>query len=88
MAAINYPRQRGTGLGVEDKKIVRYEIAAIESLNNETLLQHVFTTDKVLFRMKVTPPGTQVSYHQFMERTVYQGWVFHEDEDKEAMELN
>ena len=50
------PASAELDLGVEDKKIVRYERAAIESLNNETLLQHVFITDKVLFRMKVTPP--------------------------------
>lgn len=79
------PASAELDLGVEEKKSVRYERAAIESLNNETMLQHIFTTDKLLFRMKVTPPGTQVPIDQILERTVYQGWLLHEDEDKEAV---
>ena len=71
-------------LGVEERKSVRYERAAIESVNKGTLLQHVFTTDKVIMRMQVTPPGAQAPIDQVMERTVYQGWLLHESEDREA----
>ena len=79
------PASAELDLGVEEKKSVRYERAAIESLNNETLLQHVFITDKVLLRISVTPPGMQAPIDQIIERTVYQGWLLREDEDKEAV---
>ena len=65
-------------LGTEDNKIVRYERAAIESLHNETLVQHVFVTDKVLFKMNTTPPGMQKPIEQIMERVIYEGWILQE----------
>lgn len=66
-------------LGTEDRKKVRYERAAVESLNGNSLVQHIFITDKFLFKMGTTPVGTQVSVDQIMERIVYQGWVFAEN---------
>lgn len=66
-------------LGTEDNKIVRYERAAVESLHNETLVQHVFITDKVLLKMKTTPPGIQQPLDQIMRRVIYEGWIPQED---------
>jgi hypothetical protein len=66
-------------LGVEDKKTVRYERACVESLHNKTLVQHIFITDKALFKMRTTPPGVQAPIDQTMERIIYEGWVQAED---------
>ena len=73
------PASSEQDLGTEDNKIIRYERAAVESLYDETLLQHVFITDKVLLRMKTTPPGMQQPVDQTMERVIYQGWILQED---------
>ncbi len=66
-------------LGTENNKTVRYERAAIESLHNETLLQHVFITEKALLKMNTTPQGMQKSIDQIMERVIYEGWILQED---------
>ena len=66
-------------LGTDDRKTVRYERAAVESLHKETLVQHIFIADKLLFKMRVTPPGMQGTVDQTMERIVYQGWILAED---------
>ena len=62
-------------LGSEDQKRVRYERAVVECLDNEKLSQHIFVTDKMLLKAKVTPPGMQVPVEQVGERIIYQGWV-------------
>lgn len=66
-------------LGSEDRKTVRYERACVESLHDETLAQHVFTTDKILFRIRTTLPGAQATVDQTMERVLYEGWILAED---------
>ncbi len=66
-------------LGTEDQKTVRYERACVESINNKTLVQHIFITDKVLFKMRTTPPGVQAPIDQTMERIIYEGWIPAED---------
>ena len=66
-------------LGTEDNKIIRYERAAVESLYDETLLQHVFITDKALIKTKTTPPGMQQPLDQIMERLIFEGWILQED---------
>lgn len=66
-------------IGAEDNKPVRYERAAIESLRNQKLLQHIFITDKRLVKVSVTPPGMQTSMDQIGERIIYQGWIAAED---------
>lgn len=66
-------------LGDNDRKTVRYERAAVESIQSKTLVQHIFTTDKILIRMSVTHPGAQGPVDQIMERAVFQGWVLAEN---------
>jgi hypothetical protein len=74
------PASAELDLGTEDRKTVRYERACVESVHNGTLVQHVFVTDKTLFRMRTTPPGAQAPVDQIMERTVYEGWMLAQEE--------
>jgi hypothetical protein len=69
------PHSPELDLGSDDQKRVRYERAVVECLDNEKLSQHIFITDKMLLRVKVTPPGMQVPVDQVAERIIYQGWV-------------
>ncbi len=69
------PQSPELDLGSEDQKKVRYERAVLECLDNEKLSQHIFVTDKMLLRAKVTPPGMQTPVDQVGERIIYQGWV-------------
>lgn len=73
------PASTELDLGAEDYKQVRYERAAVESLRNQTLAQHIFITDKKLFKVKVTPPGMQTTVDQAGERIIYQGWMVAKD---------
>lgn len=66
-------------LGTEEHKDVRYERAAVESLHNQTLEQHIFVADKRLVSVKVMPPGMKQEVDQVIERLIYQGWVAAED---------
>ena len=66
-------------LGADDKKIIRYERAAIESLDNSILLQHIFVTDKYLFKTKTTHPNSQEPIDQILEHIIYQGWIVKRD---------
>lgn len=61
-------------LGGQDRKRVVYERAAIESLRNGTIAQHIFVTDKELIKIQTTPPGMQMPLDQIIERVIYQGW--------------
>jgi hypothetical protein len=65
-------------LGKEENKNIRYERAAIESLNGKNLVQHVFITDKFLLKMNTTPLGMQKPIEQIMERVSYEGWILQE----------
>jgi uncharacterized protein (DUF2164 family) len=69
------PHSPELDLGSEDQKRVRYERAVVECLDAEKLSQHIFVTDKILLKTKVTPPGMQVPVDQVGERTIYQGWL-------------
>lgn len=69
------PASAEQDLGTESQKIVRYERAALESLNGGSLFRHVFITDKTLFKMQTTSLGMQQPIDQIMERVVYQGWI-------------
>lgn len=73
------PASTELDLGTEDEKRVRYERAAVESLRDGALAQHIFVTDKRLFKVMVTPPGMQAPVSQVAERLVYEGWVAAED---------
>ena len=67
-------------LGGEQYKRIRYERAAIESIRNGHLSQHIFITDNEL--IKITPPaqpGATPSLEQAGVRTLYQGWLAAED---------
>jgi len=66
-------------LGTEEQKKVRYERAAVESIRGDILVQHIFITDNNLFKVTVTPPGTQGTVEQAMSRTLFQGWMVAED---------
>jgi hypothetical protein len=69
------PHSPELDLGSEDQKNVRYERAAFECLDNDKLSQHIFVTDKVLLKAKVTPPGMQFPVDQVGQRILYHGWV-------------
>jgi len=73
------PASSELDLGTEDKKTIHYERAAVESVINGSLLQHVFITDKLVFRVTMTPPGAQKPIEQIMERPIYQGWIMQKD---------
>lgn len=62
-------------LGDERQKLIRYERAAVESLCNGVLAQHVFVTDKQLIRIQATPPGMQIPIDQVVQHDVYAGWI-------------
>jgi len=76
---ITSPVSTELDLGAEDHKSVRYERAALESLCDGVLAQHIYIADKYLIRVKVTPPGMQVAVDQVAERIIYQGWVASKD---------
>jgi len=75
------PHSPELDLGSEDQKKVRYERAVLECLDNKKLLQHIFVTDKMLLRAKITPPGMQAPVDQVGERIIYQGWIPATDEE-------
>lgn len=60
-------------IGEERQKRVVYERAALESLHNGDLKQHVFVTDKDILRVPVQQPGVGPT-EQIAERLRYQGW--------------
>jgi len=62
-------------LGTEPRKRVHYERAAVESVSDDNLFQHVFVTDNDLFRVSTTPAGTQSTVEQALARTLFMGWV-------------
>lgn len=76
---ITSPVSSELDLGTEDKKIVRYERAAVESWDNSVFLQHIFVTDKVIFRTTAPHPGSDKPIDQILERILYQGWVIQRD---------
>jgi len=62
-------------LGTEPQKRVYYERAAVESVSDDTLFQHVFVTDNELVRVSTTPAGMQGSIEQVIARTLFMGWI-------------
>jgi len=62
-------------LGTDQHKRVRYQRAAIESLNDQELFQYIYTTEKELVKVAITPPGMQTPVEQIAERVVYEGWI-------------
>jgi len=62
-------------IGTETRKRVRYERAAVESVRDGALYQHIFVTDNDLIKVTSTPPGMQGSVEQTLVRTIYLGWV-------------
>lgn len=69
------PMNQNLDLGEDAQKRVRYDRAAIESMDGDRLTQYIYITDKELMRLKVTVPGTQVTTEQVGERLFYQGWA-------------
>ncbi len=76
---ITTPASSEQDLGAENKKMVQYERAVIESLDNSVLSQHVFVTNKIIFKIMTTPPGSDTPIDQILERILYQGWVAERD---------
>ena len=66
-------------LGTEQRKRIRYERAAVESVSKDALFQHVFVTDNELVRVATTSPGMQGSVEQVGVRTLFLGWVAFRD---------
>lgn len=66
-------------LGDAESKKVRYERAAIESLDDSVLLQHIFATDKFVFKTMANHPNSDKPVQQILERILYQGWIFQRD---------
>lgn len=62
-------------LGTESRKRIKYERAALESVSDETIFQHVYVTDNELFKVSITPPGTQSPIEEARVRTLFMGWV-------------
>ena len=62
-------------LGAEQRKRVRYERAAVESICDNALSQHIFITDNELVKVATTPAGMQGAVDQAAVRTLLQGWV-------------
>jgi hypothetical protein len=76
---ITSPASTELDLGEEDKKNVRYERAAVESMDNSVLLQHIFVTDKFVFKTMAPHPSSDKPVQQILERLLYQGWVIQRD---------
>lgn len=66
-------------LGTEQRKRIRYERAAVESLKNGDLCQHVFITENELVRVTATPSGMQGTVDQTAVRALFLGWVAEKD---------
>jgi len=66
-------------LGTEQNKTIRYERAAVESIFNGKLSQHIFVTENVIFRAPGTLAGMQGVDTPALVRTLSQGWVAAED---------
>ena len=62
-------------LGTDSRKRIRYERAAVESVSEDTLSQHVFITDNEIFKVSTTPMGAQSPIEQTMVRSLFMGWV-------------
>lgn len=77
------PASAELDLGAEQQRMMHYERAAVESLYNGSLMQHVFVTDKELVRVKTPLPGMQVPVEQVVERILYQGWLAETDGEVE-----
>lgn len=76
---LTHPASPELDIGPEQQKAIRYERAALESLGNGHLIQHVFVTDAVLVRIQAALPGMQAPLDQVAQRTRYQGWLAYED---------
>lgn len=63
----------------KDTKNIRYERAAIESMDNSVLLQHIFVTDKFVFKTTGKHPNSDKPIEQILERILYQGWIIQRD---------
>jgi len=72
---LTQPASRELDIGDAPQKRVRYERAAVESIDGDSLIQNVYVADKQLFRFTGTVAGTQTSLEQIGERIVYQGWL-------------
>lgn len=75
---LNEPASAELDLGTENQKHVRYERAAVESVHDGVLNQHVFVTDKFVLKTRMVPPGLpglQEPVEQIGERILYQGWL-------------
>jgi hypothetical protein len=66
-------------LGTEQRKRIRYERAAVESISDNSLSQHIFVTDNELIRMTTTPTGMQGAVDQAVVRPLFLGWVAAKD---------
>jgi len=62
-------------LGTEQRKKVHYERAAVESVSEDTIYQHIFVTDNELLRVSTTRPGIQGPIEEAVVRTLFMGWV-------------
>jgi hypothetical protein len=66
-------------LGTDQRKRIRYERAAVESMEGNALYQHIFITDNELFRINAMPAGMQDNVTQAMVRTLFLGWIAAKD---------
>jgi len=66
-------------LGTEQNRTIRYERAAVESIYNGKLSQHIFVTENVIFRAPGIPAGMQGVNTPALVRTLSQGWIAAED---------
>ena len=66
-------------IGGELRKRVRLQRAAVESVRDGSLYQHIFITDNDLIKVTTTPAGMQGTIDQTLARTLFQGWVSAQD---------
>ena len=76
---ITSPASSELDLGTDDKNCIRYERAAIESIDNSSLLQHIYVTDKFIFKTLAPHPNSDTPIEQILERVLYSGWVLQKD---------
>lgn len=76
---LTQPANPESDLGTEQHKAITHDRAAIESVKDGILFQHVYVSEVDYVRVKVQQPGLQVSVDQVIARVLYMGWKAYAD---------
>ena len=71
---LTQPTSPDLDLAEEQAKRMRYDRAAVETVRDGVLHQHVFVSHVHLQRVTVPAPGLNVPVNQVAQRVLYQGW--------------